>query len=108
MEILKYILFSSLISIPFVFIGLRIDTFLAEQGLIRSSKGAVIFGAIFSVFVKPFLFKSISWWIYSIMVLISLWLVVHQFELRESSKRGAFWWKREGKKNKKINHRTSW
>jgi len=100
MEILKYILFSSLISVPFVFLGLSIDTFLAQQGLIRSDKVATIFGAIFFVFVKPFLFAFISWWIYSIMVLIGLLLLVHQFELRESSKRGAFWWKREDRKEK--------
>ena len=100
MEILKYILFSSLISVPFVFLGLRIDTFLAEQGLIRSAKGAVVFSAIFSAFVNPYLIKWLSWWIYIIMVLINLSLLVHQFELRESSKRGAFWWKREGKKEK--------
>jgi hypothetical protein len=100
MEILQYLLLSSLISVPFAFIGLLIDKFLAEQGLIRSSKRAVVLSAIFFVFVKPFLFKSLSWWIYSIMVLIGLSLLVNQFELRESSKRGAFWWKREDKKQK--------
>ena len=47
MDILKYILLSLLILIPCVLLGLFIDKFLAEQGLIRSAKGAVIFGAIF-------------------------------------------------------------
>ncbi len=100
MEILKYILLSSLISVPCVLLGLFIDAFLAKQGLIRSDKVAVVFGALFFVFVKPFLFASLSWWIYSIMVLIGLILLIHQFELRESSKRGAFWWKREGERKK--------
>ncbi len=101
MDILKYIIFSSLISIPFIFIGLRIDTFLADQGMVRSAKGAVVFSAIFSAFVNPYLIKSLSWWVYIIIALITLSLLVHQFELRESSKRGAFWWKREGKKKSK-------
>ena len=100
MEILKYILFSSLISVPFIFIGLRIDAFLAQQGLIRSDRVAVVFGAIFSAFVNPYLIKFLSWWMYIIMVLVTLSLLVHQFELRESSKRGAFWWKREDRKEK--------
>jgi hypothetical protein len=101
MEILKYILISSLIFIPCVLLGLFIDTFLAEQGLIRSAKGAVVFTAIFSAFVNPYLIKSLSWWIYIILVLITISLLVHQFELRESRKRGAFWWKREDNKAKK-------
>lgn len=104
MEILKYILISSLIFIPCVLLGFFIDSFLAKQGLIRSAKGAVVFSAVFSAFLNPYLIKSLSWWIYIVMVLITLSLLVHQFELRESSKRGAFWWKREDKKDRKKNY----
>lgn len=102
MDILQYILLSSLLFIPCVLLGLFIDTFLAKQGLIRSAKGAVVFSAIFVAFANPYLIKALSWWAYSIIVLTSLSLLVHQFELRESSKHGAFWWKREDKKSKKT------
>ena len=59
MEILKYILLSSLIFVPCVFLGLFIDTFLSKQGLIRSAKGAVVLVQFFlpsliHIWLNPF------------------------------------------------------
>lgn len=101
MDTLEYIFSHILISSFYILVGLLFDRWVSKKGYAQSSKIVVVFASIFLVFVKPFLFDSVSWEIYSIMVLIGVTLLVHQFDLRESMRHGAWWWKQEDKKKSK-------
>jgi uncharacterized membrane protein len=101
MDTVKYILFSSLISVLFVIPGILFDTWLSKIGVVRSSKGAVVITTILLVFTKPFLFKEASWWVFSIFILLGITLGVQYIDLRETYIHGAWWWKKEKKNRRK-------
>lgn len=95
MEIAKDFFISLLISIPITLAGVLYDDWISKRGYSRSYRSVVAFCGVFGCLLKPYLAPSISWWIYSLIVLLSITLGIHQFDRRETWYKGPFWWKRE-------------
>lgn len=102
MDIVQYILFSTLISILLTVPGILIDIWLCKIGTIRGSKKAIIIGTFLLVFLKPLMFENISWWVYGTILLLGMSLSVHRIDLRETIKHGKWWWKPKDKKRNVI------
>lgn len=103
MENLLLIIFSAIISIPFILLEILIDKWLVKQGYMRTSKKIWwVFIGIYSVILaKQFFLKDLSWWITSSIILLGSVFASNRYELNQSFQKGKWWWIPEEKKKKK-------
>jgi protein-S-isoprenylcysteine O-methyltransferase Ste14 len=87
--------------------GLLFDYWLSKIGAVRSAKQAVVIATSVLIFLKPFLFKSLSWWVYCFGVLLGILFAVHRTDLRETYKKGYWWWIKDKKTNNLVKRKIS-
>ena len=94
---------SILVFITTSLIGIFINKILKDSGVIRDSKISIIIGIATLVLLKPFVGPNVSWWIFSVIIIVSILAGIRN-DLRETLKTGRWWWEREKKvtKNKKT------
>lgn len=79
----------------FSFVGLIFDAWLVRTGRIPYSKKIVmIFFSLLLAFMKPFVLRDISWWLYSI-IYFAIIMTLNRSDWGESIKSGKWWWKKE-------------
>ena len=96
-DIYKYILIPTMMSILFIVPSILLDARLAKIGVIRSNRTVVVIFVVSMVFLKPFIFKNWSWWVFGIALLVAEF-AIHRSDLGETIKHGKWWWRSENKK----------
>jgi hypothetical protein len=94
MEYAKYVLQVSLIALLFAIPGILIDAWMVAQGIVRSSKIAILIGVFCLVLIKTIWFPGMSWLLWGIAIILSMTLVVHRGDLWVTMKRGRRWWEK--------------
>lgn len=101
-DIFKYFLFPTLMSVLLCIPSILFDTWLCKIGVSRkSNKLIIIIGTFFFAFLKQPVYEDVSWWIYGIIILVAT-LLVHRSDFGETMKYGKWWWKHEPEKGKKM------
>jgi hypothetical protein len=69
---------------------------------LRANIIIIVIGTLTLIFVKPFLFDKLSWWVYGILIILAGTLGTHRGELNQAIKHGTWWWKpkKNGKKKR--------
>lgn len=105
-DISKYILVPTMMSILFIVPSILLDVWLSKIGVIRSNKTVIVIFVVSMVFLKPFMFKNWSWWVFGIALLLAE-LAVHRSDLGETIKHGKWWWIPKDKKKKRGSNSSS-
>jgi hypothetical protein len=90
-QIIKILLVSLLFAIP----GELIDIWLAKNGYVQRCKGCPTIGVFALIIIKELAFQNLSWWIYSIIIILGLVFGLHRGDLWTTMRRGKWWWKSE-------------
>lgn len=101
-DVSKYILVPMVMCFLLLVPSIFLDAWLSKIGAIRSNRSVIILFVVSMVFLKPFMFKNWSWWVFGIALFVAEF-AVHRSDLGETSRRGKWWWIPKDKKKKRSN-----
>ncbi|MBE7435994.1 MAG: hypothetical protein HS100_18905 [Anaerolineales bacterium] len=90
----------------FNFLGLLINNWLQKSGVVRDSKKIIFLGVSSLVLLKPFVAPDVSWWIFGLIILLSI-LAGLRNDIRETLKHGTWWWLKKDKKQVKRSSKNT-
>ncbi len=94
--IIKLIAIMFLAGSIYAILGMLIDNMLYREGLARRMRIPSVVGAYFLASIKVFAYTDISWFICTLIYILSAIFVVHQWDLWYTRQRGRWWWKFQG------------
>ena len=95
---IPYFIFVIAVSVLFCIPGILLNMWLCKIGVSRETKkSTMIITAFFFVFLKPFFYEYVEWWIYGMFLTVVIAISVHYSDLVQTIKHGKWWWKAEEK-----------
>ena len=95
MNYLKIVLEILIITLIFSFPGMIIEYLLDLFGFAPSDRVSMVLSTFITVVIKQLLFQDTSWWLWGIIMLLTLVFAGHRYDLWMTMKNGRWWWRKK-------------
>lgn len=99
---MKYVLYASevlLFTLIFSILGVLIASWMEKNGFARKDYPATIIGVFGLVLIKNILFQNVSWWLWSLVIILGIIFALNRYDLWVTMNKGRWWWKTKNRDN---------
>jgi hypothetical protein len=90
-DILEIAFYTGLFSV----LGLLITSWMENNGYARKNNLITIIGVFVLVLLKTFFYSEVSWWQWSIILILGLIFALNRGDLWTTMNHGKWWWKQK-------------